>query len=510
MARFGGSRVRVASTTWGKVNTMQRSLLQLGGTCPMQAVTVETDIVVCNNEANEVVDDNPDITAADENTQDDNGTVTSLAMYPKQAFDWAGRTGTVVFDVSDDSGGMHDTWPELWVTNLPVPDPFVHFSSWQAVPQYGFGIRLGAACTPAGTGSGSGGAGCGPNCPTNNTTYVVSVASVITVNNSAVNDSDTGDTGPQNAGTLQVVPDNCVTEPVPGSGQMNHFEVQVSQSTINVWGTNAFIPPYNPATSPLVHLASVPNADLGFTRGLIWLEDEHYNANKGVDTEPQAMHTFTWDNLGFDGPVLPRDFTFDALDSLTSPFFPPATTTETNLGWESSSTSPATLSIPRVTAIDQAKGGLLTFNFLDPDVAPVTLEYALNGNVPHSVSWPFHDDIADSVRTIAVPIALVRGRKRYEHSEDMVPFRRAYPLERRSGYAERRWWGRFDDNDHDYDDRHPLAGANRIATAIAVSQADYPSPGSAGAVIVARDDDFADALGRHAVGRLTPRPDPPK
>ena len=40
-------------------------------------------------------------------TVNDGGSVTSLAMYPRQPFDFAGRTGTIVFDVSNDSGGSH-------------------------------------------------------------------------------------------------------------------------------------------------------------------------------------------------------------------------------------------------------------------------------------------------------------------------------------------------------------------------------------------------------------------
>jgi len=39
-----------------------------------------------------------------------------------------------------------------------------------------------------------------------------------------------------------------------------------------------------------------------------------------------------------------------------------------------------------------------------------------------------------------------------------------------------------------------LAGADRIGTAIAVSQAMFPNPGSAGAVVLTRADDFPDAL----------------
>ena len=75
----------------------------------------------------------------------DAGDVTVLAMYPKQPFDLAGRTGTVSFDISNDLHGTHAAWPEFWLSNLPVPTPFNHFDSWQALPEHGLGIRFAAA-----------------------------------------------------------------------------------------------------------------------------------------------------------------------------------------------------------------------------------------------------------------------------------------------------------------------------------------------------------------------------
>jgi hypothetical protein len=80
--------------------------------------------------------------------------VTSLAMYPKQPFDIAGRTGTIAFDVSDDSHGGHSVWPELWYVDTPVPTPFVHDSLY-SVPANGFGVRFDATC-PVNSGGGCG------------------------------------------------------------------------------------------------------------------------------------------------------------------------------------------------------------------------------------------------------------------------------------------------------------------------------------------------------------------
>src|SRR5579862_4881866 len=109
----------------GQYDAAVNSLL-MAGSCPTESVTVETDIRICKGQMNDVVNYNPNVTTADLDAVGDGGTVTSLAMYPKQPFDFAGRTGTIVFDVGDDSGGAHAAWPELWVTSTPAPDPFVH------------------------------------------------------------------------------------------------------------------------------------------------------------------------------------------------------------------------------------------------------------------------------------------------------------------------------------------------------------------------------------------------
>src|SRR5579871_3124791 len=70
----------------GQFNSASPVLMDRCGT----AVTVAPphDVSICNGQLVEA--------------QYDQHGVTSLAMYPKQPFDFAGRTGTVVFDVSDD------------------------------------------------------------------------------------------------------------------------------------------------------------------------------------------------------------------------------------------------------------------------------------------------------------------------------------------------------------------------------------------------------------------------
>src|SRR5260370_17443888 len=105
------------------------------------------DVAICNGQLVEA--------------QTDQHGVTTVAMYPKQPFDIAGRTGTVAFDVSNDSHGSHRAWPEFWYTDKPMPAPFTHFISLQVIPKDGFGARFAAFCAAIGVPA----SGVRPFCP---------------------------------------------------------------------------------------------------------------------------------------------------------------------------------------------------------------------------------------------------------------------------------------------------------------------------------------------------------
>lgn len=381
------------------------------------------------------------------NCQNDDGDVTSLAFYPKQPFDWSAdghgngsRVGTAVFDVSNDSMGNHAAWPEFWISDKPVPDPFVHFNSWQAIPQYGLGIRLDATCMPGQ------GPQCGGACPNTNTSMVVGIDSIDVINNYVADDSDGLDGNGthnivlnRNGGGNTVGAMGCVVEPVTNSGQLNHYEFAISTTEIRVYATDAFTPPWNPATTPLKVLLDqkLTGADiLQFTRGLVWGEDVHYNGSKDVDPGPaatslQGMHTFSWSNFGFDGPQLPRDLTFDGADALLTSGFSPlcavtpsggGTTTpcpnEENIGYcnsltpavcQNGSTPSVTLNIGGITQanIDASVASFVMF-LVQPQNGATTMQVTVNGHL-HSYPWPFVDSLPDgrdiSPRTFAVPIA---------------------------------------------------------------------------------------------------------
>ena len=263
-------------------------------------------------------------------TVNDGGTVTSLAMYPKQPFDFAGRTGTIAFDVSDNSQGSHAAWPELWVSDQPVPDPFTH-EGHGGLPQNGFGIRF-AGCTAGAPCAGTAG-----------------VDSAVVVSNHVANDSFFG-------GNLVVSDTGSVKESQPG--QMNHYEIRVSQSQIDVYGTDAFSGPLNLAATPLVHLATIPNANLNFSAG--WCGSRTSTTTRQFNS--QRLNSFFWSNVGFDGPVLPRDLGFDVRTPM-SPTTPPSALGDgTDTGYYVATGASRSLTVPGVTGIAQAAGALLTFN----------------------------------------------------------------------------------------------------------------------------------------------------
>jgi len=217
------SNVWGVSRTTGNVNVggiyngwAATTIEKCDGTTP--TVVPPADVIICDGQVREASNDNVSGVF-------DDGTVTVLAMYPKQPFDFAGRTGTVSFDVSNDTNGSHSTWPEFWISDKPVPAPFTHFATWHALPANGLGIRFAANADIGSFG----------NCPNDNNInqlrWTVSTAV-------AVRNYDFEDTEGYGVSTGMAVTDlDCVIES-SGPGQMNHVEIRISQSQIDVYATD--------------------------------------------------------------------------------------------------------------------------------------------------------------------------------------------------------------------------------------------------------------------------------
>jgi hypothetical protein len=263
-----------------------------------------------------------------------------LALYPKQPFDIAGRTGTVVFDVSADSQGPHAAWPEFWWTDQPVPAPTGGLSGQSPHARNSLGVSFALQC---------GGGG-------------VSVDRMFVTRNYQASD-------------LDVTHGACITKG-SASGALNHIEMRVAQDRVEVWGTDA-------GSSVLKLLATAPNANLTMTRGLIWVENVHYN---GCKFDTQCDHGFAFDNVGFDGPSPYRDLSFDVPDA--SP---------TRLGFA----TPVALKTVPVYRLQTPTSALVTFNwFATTSTVP---SVRLNGGAWHDTAWPF-DGLTYAWRTIGVTV----------------------------------------------------------------------------------------------------------
>ena len=301
--------------------------------------TPPDDVRICNGRLYEAVDD---------------GTgQTTVAMSPNQPFDIAGRTGIAVFDVNADSQGLHAAIPEFWWTDEPVPAPHGKLSGQTPYPRNGFGFsltQLGAPCAPGTNG----------------------VDSMTVTRNYA----------PESVALSNI---SCVVSGA-ATGTLNHFEVRMGASHVEVWGTDA--------GSAELKLIGTADVTMPMTRGYIHIEDVHFDAGK-FDT--QRAHEFSWDNVGFDGPKLFRDLSFDAPDSLIASNSPGAV----RLGY--STGSGLSIAVPGVYWLQQPTGALATYNWFatEPEVPAVRI----NGGAWHNTAWPFDPEMF-TWRTIAVAIPL--------------------------------------------------------------------------------------------------------
>ena len=79
---------------------------------------------------------------------------------------------------------------------------------------------------------------------------------------------------------------DCVIAPPDDLGITNHVELRISQNQIDIYATDAGVVP-TPAN--LKRIAVVTDAKLSLTRGLIWLQDVHYNADKAESGRKRAI-----------------------------------------------------------------------------------------------------------------------------------------------------------------------------------------------------------------------------
>lgn len=340
----------------------------LVGCAGTTTVLPPNDVVICNGQLREA--------------RDDQHSVVALAMYPKQPFDFANRTGTVSFDVTNDTQGSHAAWPEFWITDAPVPAPFVFYEPCGlcSVPRHGFGIRMNSD-TYAGNPS---------VCPVGGDVARWAALELIIFR----------DWVPEyvNYGNPKVQLFHCAKSSTGPNGLFNHLEFRISQNQIELWGSDA-------GETKLNLMTRWTNVNLSLTRGLVWLEDNGYNATKGscnaTGLPCQTQHTFTWDNLAFDGPFTYRDFSYDALDPLT-----PHADGSVDLGKLSMAGQTSSWDVLNMPANRQAAAARVLFNFFTFDPAPPkNLIVNVNGNAhPTPIPWTGLEPSGWKTMSVTIPL----------------------------------------------------------------------------------------------------------
>lgn len=202
----------------------------------------------------------------------------------RQPFDFAGRTGKIVFDVDATVENGLLGWISVEVLEDPTPVPsFVMATDNDedaSVPRSGFELQFQNRCLNA--------AG----------TPEVGLRALLVYRGYQA--------------TVHTPPDSapCVATQ---RDHLNHFEVRVSQQNIEVWGTPASADGRQ-FSSP-VRMFSVP-VSLTFSRGFVSISGHNHATLKYSDNKMDAWVT-RWDNVGFDGPVVRNWREYSVADSLT-------------------------------------------------------------------------------------------------------------------------------------------------------------------------------------------------
>jgi hypothetical protein len=173
------------------------------------------------------------------------------------------------------------------------------------------------------------------------------------------------------------------------SGAMNHFEVRLAPTSIELWASDAG------QQDTFRQVALVPVGALPLSRGYVMLE--HFQMS--------GAQTHHWDNVGFSGPVRPTPRAIDALDSLSRG----GPDGGVNLGYDLSApndTATVTLSLSSID-LSGAKSAHLELSLFAFDQSR-TLRYCLNppNGKCHELRSPFSPSQVQDVPLIVTGIDL--------------------------------------------------------------------------------------------------------
>ena len=189
-----------------------------------------------------------------------------LSMRPRQPFDFAGRTGTIAYNVDTVTQGLLSWWTSLYVTDQPDSAASDGAEVFGMLPHNGVGVNFDSTCST--TGSTKAGIG---------NLFVYSNYVETRIGN---------DTNPVCISTQR--------------GSLNHIEIRLSQSKIEVWASDYSTD--NGRTFPNLRQIFSSGISLSFSRGYVHFQQAERAPVKYQST-PQYANNY-WSNVGFDGPVV--------------------------------------------------------------------------------------------------------------------------------------------------------------------------------------------------------------
>jgi hypothetical protein len=204
-----------------------------------------------------------------------------LSLRPRQPFDFAGRIGTISYNVDAVTEGGLSWWTSLFVTNDPNPGANNTEKVTGLIPRNGVGVNMDDSCgMPA----------------THMRVNRVYTFADYTESNTPLNNTA------------------CV---LTQRGSLNHIEVRLSQTSIEVWASD--FSPDGGVTFPSFRRIGSAAISLGFATGYVHFHQEE-RAPVKYATQFNISPGYTdnyWGALGFDGPTLPGDTGYAVPDALT-------------------------------------------------------------------------------------------------------------------------------------------------------------------------------------------------
>jgi len=204
----------------------------------------------------------------------------------RQPFDFAGRTGKIVFDGEAFTQQLLG-WISLEISEDPTPGPSFALGSpgtandeGSVVPRNAVQIQFANACNGHGDTPSAG-------------------ISAIVVDTNYVQ-------------TANIPTDLVCMKTLQGS--LNHIEVTLSQSRVEVFATDAS--PDGSSFGAPVLLYGL-DLDLGFSRGYVSITTHNHATRKYSPENALSAWSARWDNVGFDGPPISNFREYEIPDSLT-------------------------------------------------------------------------------------------------------------------------------------------------------------------------------------------------